>query len=295
MTNYRILCRVLVLDEIDQMTTRDQTVLYSLFELPALEGSRFVLIGLANSLDLTDRALIRLQSRVQFKPVLLNFPPYTKQQIAEILSKRLQEAVSMEASTVVAPSALQYLGGKISASSGDLRKAIDVCRRAVELAETNAKKQMVLTPTDANASKAKCVSIPMLCTLINNVESNRFCSSEAGQGDADETPLQQRVIIVSLLVLVKYGKSKQVTLGKLHETYSKVCGKFRVSAIDFEEMVHTCSLIEARGILVVKKQTKKTNIRLAPVTLRLDETEVEQTLKDKTLLSSILCEGPSFV
>ena len=66
------------------MATRDQSVLYALFELPALAGSRLVLVGLANSLDLTDRALIRLQSRVHFKPQLLNFKPYTKQQIAQV-------------------------------------------------------------------------------------------------------------------------------------------------------------------------------------------------------------------
>ena len=270
------------------MTTRDQSVLYTLFELPALTNSRLILIGLANALDLTDRALVRLQSRVNLKPVLLNFSPYTKQQIAVILNQRLEEAVSEEAKNVIAPSALQYLGGKISASSGDLRKAIDVCRRAIELAETSAKKQMVLC--DAS-SAPKCVNIPMLCTLINNVESNRFCA-ESSQ-DADETPLQQKVIIVSLLVLVKHGRSKQATMGKLHETYSKVCTKFHVTGMDFDEFLNTCSLIEARGIVTVKQ--KKNNARQSTVNLRLDEQEVELTLKDKTLLSSILSQGSSFV
>ena len=272
------------------MTTRDQTVLYTLFELPALKDSRLILIGLANSLDLTDRVLIRLQSRTNLNPVLLNFPPYSKQQIATILSHRIQEAVADESNTVIAPSALQYLGGKISASSGDLRKAIDVCRRAIELAESKAKKQTVLTSTDSNKSSTKCVNIPMLCTLINNVESNRFCAESSR--DADDTPLQQKVIIVSLLVLTKHGRSKQATLGKLHETYSKVCAKFHVTAMDFEEFSHTCSLVESRGILTIKK---KANVRLTPVNLRLDEHEVEATLKDKTLLSSILSQGSSFM
>ena len=93
------------------MSTKDQTILYTLFELPALKDSRLILIGLANALDLTDRALVRLQSRVQFKPLLLNFPPYSKQEIAAILSKRIQEAVSDDVGSVIAPSALQYLGG----------------------------------------------------------------------------------------------------------------------------------------------------------------------------------------
>lgn len=277
------------------MATKDQSVLYGLFELPALKNSRLILVGLANSLDLTDRALIRLQSRVQFKPVLLNFPPYSKQDIATILSRRIQEAVTEDVNNVIAPSALQFLGGKISSTSGDLRKAIDICRRAVELAESSAKKQMVLTPSNSDAQNTvppanKCVNVPLLCKMMATVESNAFCAAK--DDDADETPLQQKLIIVTLLVLVKFGKSKQVTLSKLHQSYGKVCSKFGVTAIDFDEFAHTCSLVESRGIVSLKK---KGNARLTPICLRLDEREVESTLKDKTLLSSILNQGALFV
>lgn len=210
---------VLVLDEIDQMSTRDQSVLYAIFELPALKNSRLIWIGLANALDLTDRALVRLQSRVNFKPVLLNFSPYSKQDIATILSQRIQEAVTEDVGNVIAPSALQYLRGKISSASGDLRKAIDIWRRAVELAETIAKKQLVLAPSNSESQNSgsvptnKCVNIPLLCKMMASVESSAFCS--ANSDDMDDTPLQQKLIIVTLLVLVKMGKSKQVTLGKL--------------------------------------------------------------------------------
>ncbi|EFX71277.1 hypothetical protein DAPPUDRAFT_255908 [Daphnia pulex] len=287
---------VLVLDEIDQMSTRDQSVLYALFELPALKNSRLILIGLANALDLTDRALIRLQSRVQFKPVLLNFSPYSKQDIVTILSQRIREVVTEDVGNLIAPSALQYLGGKISSTSGDLRKAIDICRRAVELAETTAKKQLVLAPSNSEPQNSgsiptnKCVNIPLLCKMMASVESNAF--STANNDDVDETPLQQKLIIVTLLVLVKFGKAKQVTLGKLHESYSKVCSKYGVTKIDFDEFSHTCSLVESRGIVTLKK---KSNSRLAPICLRLDEREVESTLKDKTLLSSILAQGTLFI
>ena len=46
---------LLVLDEVDQLESKDQSVLYTVFEWPALDGSRLVLCGIANSLDLTDR------------------------------------------------------------------------------------------------------------------------------------------------------------------------------------------------------------------------------------------------
>ncbi|KAK4017690.1 hypothetical protein OUZ56_033387 [Daphnia magna] len=88
--------------------------------------------------------------------------------------------------------------------------------------------------------------------MMASVESSAFCS--ANSDDMDDTPLQQKLIIVTLLVLVKMGKSKQVTLGKLHQSYSKVCSKYGVTAIDFDEFAHTCSLVESRGIVTLKKR-----------------------------------------
>ena len=52
---------LLVLDEIDQLDSKSNEVLYSLFEWPYLRNSNLVLVGIANSLDLTDRILPRLK------------------------------------------------------------------------------------------------------------------------------------------------------------------------------------------------------------------------------------------
>ena len=52
---------LLVLDEVDQLESKNQDVLYTVFEWPALNGSRLSLVGIANTLDLTDRVLPRLQ------------------------------------------------------------------------------------------------------------------------------------------------------------------------------------------------------------------------------------------
>ena len=45
-------------------------------------------------------------------------------------------------------SAVQFCARKIAAVSGDMRKALDICRRAVEVVETEAKRQQVLKPID---------------------------------------------------------------------------------------------------------------------------------------------------
>lgn len=56
--------------------------------------------------------------------------------------------MQVEGSSVVDVSAVQFCARKIAAVSGDMRKALDICRRAVELVETEVKRQQILKPID---------------------------------------------------------------------------------------------------------------------------------------------------
>lgn len=124
--------RLLILDEIDQLDSRKQNILYTIFEWPSYTKSKLILIGIANALDLTDRILPRLQSKCELKPRLMHFAPYSKTQIIEIYKERLG---SSGVSDVFSPVAVQLLAGKVAAMSGDARKALDIGRRVIELAE----------------------------------------------------------------------------------------------------------------------------------------------------------------
>lgn len=83
--------RLLVLDEMDQLDSKAQDVLYTIFEWPYLRNSRLCLIGIANALDLTDRILPRLQARPHCRPQLLHFPPYSKEELVAIVQDRLAQ------------------------------------------------------------------------------------------------------------------------------------------------------------------------------------------------------------
>jgi len=292
---------LLVLDEVDQLESKNQDVLYTVFEWPALPSSRLSLIGIANTLDLTDRVLPRLQIKECYRPTLINYPPYTKQQIIEIITKRLAgEGVNKE---VVTTRAIAYLATKISSLSGDIRKALDVCRRALEQAETNAKKQSFIKSTTGRSlgspltspqkgyktarpvtSHVGQVDLPQIMKVINQVYGSKISSSMSTAGCG--LPTQQKIMIASLLLLVKKGSSKEVTLGKLMQTYTKVCKKRGMLASDELECVGMVQGLESRGML--KYHCKSAAPRYAKITLRLDENEVGIALQDKTLLSSIV-------
>uniref|UniRef100_A0A8C2QXN3 Cell division control protein n=1 Tax=Capra hircus TaxID=9925 RepID=A0A8C2QXN3_CAPHI len=284
------LCSVLVLDEMDQLDSRGQDVLYTLFEWPWLSNSRLVLIGIANTLDLTDRILPRLQAREKCKPQLLNFPPYTKNQIATILQDRLNQ-VSAFNDQVLDNAAIQFCARKVSAVSGDVRKALDICRRAIEIVESDVKSQTILKPLSECKSLSeslvpKRVGVIHVSQVISEVDGNRMTLSR--EGAQDSFPLQQKILVCSLLLLTRRLKIKEVTLGKLHEAYSNVCRKQQVAAVAQSECLSLSGLLEARGIFGLKKN-KET--RFTKVSLKIEEKEIEHALKDKALVGNILATG----
>ncbi|KAL3855230.1 hypothetical protein ACJMK2_014450 [Sinanodonta woodiana] len=282
---------VMVLDEIDQLDSKNQEILYTIFEWPSLSKSRLILIGIANALDLTDRVLPRLQARPKCRPQLLNFAPYNKEQITAILKARL-EKLEEDGVVVMEPSAVLFCARKISAVAGDARKALDVCRRAIELVENDVKSQLVLKLSAADCnSPIKNSGVHGLKKItiqhISKVLSDVYGSSSAAQ-EQETVPLQQKLVVCSLLLFLKEGKVKEVTVGKLHEVYRSVCQRQHIDSIDFSELQCITTLLEARGIFGIKKAKEA---RLSKVTLKLDEKELEHTLQDKVLMSTILKQG----
>ena len=82
---------VLILDEMDQLSSRNEKVLYDLFELAASSNSRMILIGIANGLDLLERVLPNLPKSC--KPDQMNFQPYSFQQISNLIKVILSEVL----------------------------------------------------------------------------------------------------------------------------------------------------------------------------------------------------------
>ncbi|KAG6929785.1 cell division cycle 6 [Chelydra serpentina] len=292
LTAERMPMTVLVLDEMDQLDSKGQDVLYTVFEWPWLIGSRLVLIGVANALDLTDRILARLQARPKCKPQLLNFPPYTKEQIASILQERLRQ---VSGDQVLDSTAIQFCARKVSAVSGDARKALDVCRRAIEIVELDVRSQTVLKPLPGCKSPTTSASVSPVPRRVGLLHISRVISDVYGDrmalgsdGASDSFPLQQKILVCSLLLLARQLKAKEVTLGKLHEAYSRVCRQQQMAAVVQSECLSLATLLESRGILALKKAKEA---RLTKVSLKIEERDVEHALKDGVLVGNILAGG----
>jgi len=145
---------VVMLDEIDSLVDAQCEILYNIFEWAMHPSSSLALIGIANALDLTDRFLPRLKAK-GLKPQLLPFLPYTAQQIATIIANKLRTllpkdtTVSADYVPCLHPAAIQLCGKKIASQTGDLRKAFNLVRRAIEQVE----KETLATQPQSSPSK----------------------------------------------------------------------------------------------------------------------------------------------
>ncbi|CRK14043.1 hypothetical protein BN1708_017219, partial [Verticillium longisporum] len=102
------------------------------------------MVGIANALDLTDRFLPRLKSK-NLKPDLLPFHPYSAAQIKSIITTRLKsllpEGSQQTSAPFIHPAAIELCSRKVASQTGDLRKAFEICRRALDLIEAETKEK----------------------------------------------------------------------------------------------------------------------------------------------------------
>lgn len=284
---------VLVLDEIDQLDCKGQQVLYSLFEWPKLPQSKLILVGIANSLDLTDRILPRLAT-FKCQPTLMHFQPYTKDQIVSILEDRLSH-VQTDGSPVIQPIAVQLCARKIAANTGDIRKALDVCRRAIEVVENKISKPILNCTSDDRCNPGsptkrspptQTVDLEDINSVLHEVYGSRLQTS-AATSEAVSMPLQHMLLVCTLVLMRKHCKPQDMTLGKAYDTYRRICTKRDITVVTECAFHGLCRMVESRGFLALRPAKVA---RLTKVILKIDENEAEHVLQDKVMLPSILAD-----
>lgn len=277
---------LVVLDEVDQLVDLDLALLYSLFEWSMAPTSRLILIGIANALDLTDRFLPRLKSR-NLKPELLPFMPYSAEQIAEVITSKLKSMSTTETQHVpfLHPAAIQFCAKKVAAQTGDLRKAFDICRRAIDLIdhETRDKDARIQdspskTPLmeNVNLSSPASPRKPAVYTLETAPKATiahmaRVTAQAFSNGATQRLAglnLQQKAVLCALAALEKRKRDTQVmrvmtstpsksntsapSVKQLFEAYSGLCKRenlfHALSSVEFRDVVsglETLSLVSA--------------------------------------------------
>jgi len=240
---------LVVLDEMDQLDSNDFEVLYKLFDLVSVRNSRIIMMGIANSLDLTDRMLPRLQTneKLKSKLELLNFKPYDQSQLVRIIESRLPEGVNKFSS--IDKNAIQLAARKISSSSGDVRKLLNTVQRTIELNGGN-----------------KVNTMKMHNYMLSSQQTNR---------QYIELPMQQKLVICTLYNICKKQKVKEVLGSKLYEMFKCVSCKQNGSCLGQSDFFNICQSLADRGVLNIKNAKKNINInRQSKVKFATAESEI---------------------
>ncbi|KAK4499895.1 hypothetical protein PRZ48_008081 [Zasmidium cellare] len=268
---------LVVLDEVDRLVDLDLSLLYSLFEWSMQNTSRLILIGIANALDLTDRFLPRLKSR-NLKPELLPFMPYSAAQIAEVVSSKLKSLAPEDAQLVpfLHPAAIQFCAKKVAAQTGDLRKAFDICKRAVDLVERETREKDIKASLENSPSKTPLMeninlSSPPIdtsrpiytlatapkATIAHMAKVTAQVFSNGATQRLSALNLQQKAVLCALAALEKRKRDTQLdrtmfatpsksnttapSIKQLFETYSSLCKR--------ENLFHPLSSVEFRDVV----------------------------------------------
>lgn len=197
----RVPC-VVLMDELDQLVTKNQNVMYNFFNWPNLRHSRLIVLAVANTMDLPERTLSnKISSRLGLTRI--TFPGYTHDQLISIIQSRLQNVPG----DIVHPDAVQFASRKVAAVSGDARRALDMCRRAVEIAEAEAnndssapdtpsktcRNSKSVSGTAGPAQKKGTVTIATIKAVINEVLSSPLQQYLRG------LPLASKLFLAALL------------------------------------------------------------------------------------------------
>ncbi|KAK8042075.1 hypothetical protein PG993_006598 [Apiospora rasikravindrae] len=220
---------LIVLDEIDHILTLDLESLYRVFEWSMGKNSRLMLVGIANALDLTDRFLPRLKSR-NLKPELLPFLPYTALQIKTIITARLKSLVSSQ--------------------TGDLRKAFEICRRAIDLVETETKQKH-----ESDIREKILLASPSRKVLGENINLSSPSKGTPRKGHAESLLASLKELTAETAPRVTISHLNKITAAAFSNGTNQ-----RLKTLNLQQKAALCSLV----VLEKRNRTSKASVLTTP-------------------------------
>ena len=280
---------LVVLDEIDHLLTLDLEMVYKLFEWSLQKTSQLILIGIANALDFTDRFLPRLKAR-HLKPQLLPFLPYAAPQITSVISNRLRSLLSSDTTAsadfvpFIHPAATQLCARKVASQTGDIRKAFDICRRAIEVVENETTQKFQQEINEQYGSP----SSPSRAPLMENMNLSSPASSHSSKR-TPQKPSKKQALIESLSKLTA-ETAPRATIAHIARITSAAFGNGvnqRLATLNLQQKAALCALValekKRRARLSTMLTTPSKTNRGAPTIRALFETYTSLCKRDGML------------
>ena len=249
---------ILVLDEIDYLvkTFGDGTLYEFTRSAERLSPGFLSLVGISNDLKFKEGLDPRVLSSLSEEELI--FPPYTVEELRQILNVRAEAAFRKSAVTA---SAINLCAAMAGSEHGDARRAVDLLRISGEVAEREALKQV----DDACVRKAS-----------DKMEHDRV--EEAIRS----LPVQNKIILVAA---AKFRSGSNT--GELYLTYSNLCKKAGIEALTQRRVSGILAELDLLGLVEAAVVSEGRRGRTKRIRLLIGSEALEKTLSEDPLLQGL--------
>ncbi|ORZ08305.1 P-loop containing nucleoside triphosphate hydrolase protein [Absidia repens] len=271
---------VVLMDELDLLVTKKQTVMYNFFEWPSRPHSKLIVVAIANTMDLPERMLSnKIYSRIGAKRI--NFQAYSHQQLYEIVESRLKDIDAFE------HDAVEFAARKVSAVSGDARRALDICRRAVEIVEqrqlTSATDNDNSRATTTNDSSSKSKKQTVTISVVNQAIKEMFSSPSVAF--IQSCSLHQKLFLVSVMQRVRQIGLAEIEFGEVAQHHLQTCKWHHLEPPTTSDLMRICESLGQARALVVEGGRLDLGMR---ITLNLSEEDIIMACKTEKIIGRLL-------
>ncbi|KAF9436930.1 Origin recognition complex, subunit 1 [Entomortierella beljakovae] len=277
---------VVLMDELDLLVTAKQTVMYNFFEWPNWPHSRLIVVAVANTMDLPERMLSnKVSSRLGLTRI--NFQPYTYQQLVKIVESRLEGIKTFRRE------AIEFAARKVGAVSGDARRALDICRRAVEIVESNTLKaeaqRRKAAEKDPSADLGP-VPEPEQVTIrtVDQAIKEMFASPNVRL--IQTASLHQKLFLVALTSKLRRLGLAEVEFSEIAHAHLQMCRLQNIEPPMLSDLSAICASLGSSRCLLVESGKQDIHQR---VRLSVSEEDVIVALKADPLFRRLLDTLPS--
>ncbi|CAO3631418.1 unnamed protein product [Cunninghamella blakesleeana] len=293
---------VVLMDELDLLVTKKQTVMYNFFEWPNRPNSKLIVVAIANTMDLPERMLNnKISSRMGLTRI--NFQAYTHQELYEIVVSRLHGIEAFESDAV------EFAARKVSAVSGDARRALDICRRSVEIVEqrlaaaTIAETAVTTTSVEKNQNdnnsnsnnnsnnnsinndgkKKSTNKNTVTISVINEAIKEMFSSPSVAF--IQSCSLHQKLFLVSVMQRIRTIGIAEIEFGDVSQYHLQTCKWYHIEPPTTSDLMRICESLGQSRALVVEGGRMDLGMK---ITLNLAEEDIIMACKEDRTVGRLL-------
>ncbi|MFX1318315.1 MAG: ORC1-type DNA replication protein [Promethearchaeota archaeon] len=252
---------IIVLDEIDRLVMKSGgDTLYKLTRINyELSKARVSLIGISNDLQFPSYLDSRVLSSLSEEKVI--FHPYTAPQLQDILRRR--SSTGLKEGILEEPGVINLCAALAAREEGDARRALELLRVAVEIAEREGSAEVKVEHVEkARSSIERDTTLEVLRTL----------------------PVQQKLVLYAVYLLEKHKHPHPVT-GEVQDVYGDLCNQLGMDPLTQRRVGDLINDLDGIGLVNAKVISKgrygrTKNIRLSvPKNIVSDVLERDSRIK----------------